>query len=106
MLWSEKSPFESFLTFSDWAVEQVGRSHAISLNRLAELLFEYLTDARDFSGQAVAESIWRDFHRVGRHDKPKFLRPFDLPAIKDLFVNESELAGLPDRQARHASGLM
>lgn len=105
MLWFERSPFDSFLTFSDWAVEQVGRSHAISLNRLAELLFEYLTKQTGHSGQAVAESIWRDFQRVGRRDKPKFLRPFDLPAIKDLAGHESEIEGLPDRQARHISGM-
>jgi hypothetical protein len=106
LLWIESSPFESFLAFSDWAVEQVGRSHAISLNRLVELMFRYLTEIKQIDGQTVAESIWRDFHRAGRHDKPKFLRPFDLPTIKDLTGHESELPDLPGRQARHASKLM
>lgn len=106
LLWSEGSAFASFLAFSDWAVEQVGRSHAISLNRLVELMFRYLTEQQQLAGQRVAESIWRDFHRAGRHDKPKYLREFDLPAIKDLSGHDSELPDLPDRQARHASRLM
>jgi len=106
LLWTDSSPFESFLSFSDWAVEQVGRSHAISLNRLVELLFQYLTQVKQLAGQQVAESIWRDFRRAGRHDKPKFLREFDLPTIKDLAGHESEIPDLPGRQARHASKLM
>ncbi|MDG2388612.1 MAG: DUF4080 domain-containing protein [Planctomycetaceae bacterium] len=106
LLWAESSPFESFLAFSDWAVEQVGRSHAISLNRLVELMFQYLTIIKQVEGQTVAESIWRDFHRAGRHDKPKFLRQFDLPTIKDPSGQKSEIPDLPGRQARHASKLM
>ena len=106
LLWNEGSPFESFLAFSDWAVAEVGRSHAISLNRLVELMFHFLTENKQLAGQLVAESIWRDFHRAGRHDKPKFLRDFDLPTIKDLSGHESEIPDLPDRQARHASRLM
>ncbi|MBD3676253.1 MAG: DUF4080 domain-containing protein [Planctomycetaceae bacterium] len=106
LLWSDGSPFESFLAFSDWAVAEVGRSHAISLNRLVELMFRYLTEQQQQEGQLVAESIWRDFHRAGRHDKPKFLREFELPTVKDLAGHESELPDLPDRQARHAGRLM
>jgi hypothetical protein len=106
LLWTDRSPFEAFVSFSDWAVEQVGRSHAISLNRLVELLFEYLTTVTGHAGQEVAESIWRDFHRAGRHDKPKFLREFELPSVKDLRSHENDTDGLPDRQARHASDLI
>lgn len=100
-LWIAGSPFYGFLEFSDWVIEQVGRSHAISLNRLAELLFEYLTGRLHQNEREVAESIWRDFQHSGRTDKPKFLKPFELNVIRDLSGHESEIPAIPQRQARH-----
>jgi hypothetical protein len=108
MLWREalesrRSPFWSFLHFSDWLFGRVGRNHSIALTHLAEMLFEYLTGERGVDAPAVATAVWRDFRAGGRRDGPDFLRPF---------LSEAELRGarrdLPDaaaapppRQARH-----
>ena len=94
------SPFWGFLELTDWLSAKVGRSHSISLHRLAELLFGYLTAERRFDSTDVAQSLWTDYQRVGRRDIPEFLlshigrrqptlRPRGLPAA------------LPRRQARH-----
>ncbi|HEX2973369.1 MAG TPA: DUF4080 domain-containing protein, partial [Tepidisphaeraceae bacterium] len=46
LLWGNDSPFRSFLAFSDWLYQRTGRTHAIALQTLAELVFEYLCEQR------------------------------------------------------------
>ncbi len=58
MIWGEKSPFTEFSRLSDWLFTKSGRTHAISLVRLAELLFEFLTEVEKLPPQTVADSIW------------------------------------------------
>ena len=99
-LWMDgHSPFERFLAFSDWLHARSGRHHGIALVRLAEFLFEHLTEnlAQD-KGEAAA-AIWSDYQRTGHSDKPPFLRPF-LPA-ESAFANPTASAKGPKRQARH-----
>src|SRR2546422_4781287 len=43
LIWGDASPFESFMRLSDWLFAKIGRTDAIALPRLGELLFEYLT---------------------------------------------------------------
>lgn len=92
------SAFGSFLSLCDWLFARENRAHGISLVRLAEHLFDYLTSVIGTSEEVVAEAIWRDYTRTGRHDRPAFLRRFDLPhpAKSD---RSTDLA--PRRQARH-----
>jgi len=97
LIWSG-SPFWSFMRWSEWLYEQVGRTDSIALPRLAELLFNFLTGVLGLSHASTAESIWRDYQRGGRRDKPEFLRPF----VKDEMAEPrpNRLNGLK-RQARH-----
>ena len=99
MLWREgRSPFWSFLSFSDWLFQQVGRQHGIALSRLVQLMFHYLVEQRDSDPQAMAEALWRDYQRGGRSDLPEFLRPYVSPPRR----GESMAGiGVPPRQARH-----
>ena len=46
-----------------------------------ELLFEFLTAELKLDAKPVAETLWRDYQRGGRHDKPGFLKDF-LPRKK------------------------
>ncbi|HEX2972214.1 MAG TPA: hypothetical protein VHP11_07765, partial [Tepidisphaeraceae bacterium] len=99
LLWGNDSPFRSFLAFSDWLYQRTGRTHAIALQTLAELVFEYLCEQRGRDRRTVAEALWRDYQRGGRRDVPTFLRPY-LPehtSIRGPSVNT-----LP-RQSRHLS---
>ena len=71
-----RSPFVEFRQLANWLFTRVGQSHGVSLSRLFELVFEYLTRQRQFAAADVATTLWRDYQRGGRSDKPAFLRPF------------------------------
>ncbi len=100
LLWNNgASPFHSFLRWSDWLHGRVKRTDSIALMRLMELLFAFLTGELKLEARAVAETLWRDYQRGGRFDKPGFMKEF-LPA-GDVRPRAHPKPGLPKRQARH-----
>jgi hypothetical protein len=98
-IWGERSPFESFMTLSDWLYQRTGRKHAIALQHLAELLFEWLTDARGDDAAGVGAALGEDYQRGGRSDVPEFLRPYVQPRPRAL----TNVSKLPRRQQRHTA---
>ncbi len=100
LLWGDESPFEGFLTWSDWLYEKTGKTHAIALKRLAEFIFEYLVEVRGLERMFVAETILTDYQQGGlRKDVPPFIQVY-LP--KGLVSSDSSSdRSLPARQARH-----
>jgi len=68
------SPFWAFLHFTDWLHAKAGRQHSISLARLTEYLFEYLTREGGWSPPQVAGALQSDYQRMGRRDLPGALR--------------------------------
>jgi radical SAM superfamily enzyme YgiQ (UPF0313 family) len=99
LLWNDgTSPFATFLRWSDWLHTQVGRTDSIALVKLMELLFEYLTRVLNREARLVAKTLWRDYRRGGRCDKPIFLREY-LP--DDVSVTTRLRRTAPKRQARH-----
>ncbi len=100
-LWGDGSPFAALLALSDWLHAREGRSHAIALGRLAELLFEHLTKERKLDPRDVAPALWDDVRENGRRDGPEFLRPH-LPESAFREQRRRVVAtSLPTRQARH-----
>jgi radical SAM superfamily enzyme YgiQ (UPF0313 family) len=93
-----QSPFAAFMQWSDWAFAKIGRQHSIALDRLAHLLFEYLTEVGQLENPAVAEIIWSDWQRAGRRERPAFLAPYVSDAEIPPPRSKSET---PKRQARH-----
>ncbi len=91
--------FAGFLRFSDWLHARTNRTDGIALIRLMELLFEFLIAELRLDPKLVAETLWRDYRRAGRHDKPGFLKPF-LSEEKAVPLRKTKTA-LPKRQARH-----
>jgi radical SAM superfamily enzyme YgiQ (UPF0313 family) len=104
LIWSDAaSPFAAFMHWSEWLHAHAGRTDSIALSRLMEWLFEYLTGERKLNGRRVAETLWRDYQRGGRRDKPSFLREF-LP--EDGTALHRRSTSPLKRQARHlATGL-
>jgi radical SAM superfamily enzyme YgiQ (UPF0313 family) len=97
---TNRSPFHAFLRWSDWLHGRTGRTDGIALVRLMELLFEFLTGELQFDAKPVAEVMWRDYQRGGRHDKPGFLK--NLLSIEEpLMSARKNKSALPKRQARH-----
>ncbi|HTD85460.1 MAG TPA: radical SAM protein, partial [Candidatus Binatia bacterium] len=75
LLWTGGgSPFASFLRWSDWLHQRIGRTDSIALARLMELLLAFLTDERGLERRKVAETMARDYQRGGRRDAPEFLK--------------------------------
>jgi hypothetical protein len=86
------------MRFAEWLHARANRPDGIALARLMEWLFEFLKDELKLNTQLVAETLWSDYKRGGRHDKPSFLREF-LPDSESELPRRSTT--LPKRQARH-----
>ena len=99
LIWGDRSPFKSFMRLSDWLYAESGQTHALALARLAELIFRHLVEVGQGDAAVVAEALWQDYQRVGRSDRPAFLRPY----IADGRVPaKGAVAGMRrSRQARH-----
>jgi len=94
----QTSAFDRILQLSDWLYEQEQRRHGISLIRLFERLFEFLTLKHQHPDQIVAETLWSDYTRGSRRDRPAFLKRFELdaPPPRQLATQTA-----PARQGRH-----
>jgi hypothetical protein len=99
LLWDGDTPFNAFLKFSDWLYAKVRRQHSIALAGLAENLLNYLTAECGLAAKEVAESLWRDWQRSGRVDRPPFLAEF----VSESRAKTAQLKLGPARQARHVS---
>jgi radical SAM superfamily enzyme YgiQ (UPF0313 family) len=97
------SPFVAFLRWSDWLHAQVGRQHAIALNRLARCLLDYLTAVVGQPPAEVIASLQRDFQRASRQDLPPFLRA-DSTSAATATPPRPAPAPHSKRQRRHGSG--
>jgi radical SAM superfamily enzyme YgiQ (UPF0313 family) len=99
LIWSHAaSPFESFLRWSDWLFRRLNRTDTIALARLMELLLEYLTTEVKLDPRLAAESLWQDYQRAGRKDKPGFLAAHIPDTPKQSSAQRA--TGLK-RQSRH-----
>jgi radical SAM superfamily enzyme YgiQ (UPF0313 family) len=98
LIWAGgKSPFDSMSRLSDWLYAQVGRTHAIALPRLAELLFRWLTEHEGHAVMEVAEAMARDLEIGGVRNRPQFLRDH----VGDKPLAPASASTAPARQARH-----
>ena len=97
---TDKSAFAAFMRWSDWLYEKIGRQHSIALDRLAQWLFQYLTEECALAREAVAGTLWRDWQKAGRREKPVFLAKYipDEEVPPPLAKSKSDS---PKRQARH-----
>ncbi len=99
LLWSgQASPFAAFMKWSEWLHARAHQPHGIALARLAQWLFEYLTTTQGLAAPDVAQSLWSDWRRAGRREKPEFLAPY-LADAEERVTRPHSVA--PKRQARH-----
>ena len=99
LIWRAGSPFHGFMRWSDWLHAKTKRTDSIALMRLMELLFEFLTVETGQNPRQVAEIMWSDYRRGGRHDKPGFMKDY-LP-VDVVKSGSKSRSTLPKRQARH-----
>lgn len=98
----ESSPFVAFRRLTRWLFDREGLAAGISLGRLVERMFEFLTGEIGLAAERVAESLWRDYQRGGRSDKPHCLRPY-IGALPTKNPPVPRMESIPKRQARRQS---
>jgi hypothetical protein len=75
------SPFERFLTFSDWLGARLGRNHSIALVSLAEHLHHYLSV--ELAQLNAADVLRKDWFRGGiKRERLSFLEDAAVPLPK------------------------
>jgi len=76
LLWKNESVFEKFYAFGLWMYEQTESTWKISLQRLGELLFTYLTQVQGQAAQEVAPKMLEDMMKLKGRAIPLYLKPF------------------------------
>ena len=76
LLWEEKSVYENFYDFSAWAYTQTDSTWKISLVRLGELLFIYLTTIKSLDALHVANKMLNDMMKLKGRAIPSYLKPY------------------------------
>ncbi len=83
----EDDVYKGFFYFSEWIYKQSESTWQISLNRLSEYIFDYLTSYKSMDKKKIAESILDDIIKVKGRKIPGFLRTH-IKHIPDLRQNE------------------
>ncbi len=76
LLWRDASAFERFYAFTLWIYEQTDSTYKISLTRLGELLFSYLTQLLGLCEEEVATSMLHDMMKLKGRAIPAYLKPY------------------------------
>jgi radical SAM superfamily enzyme YgiQ (UPF0313 family) len=88
------SAFANFLRLSDWLYARTGQTHQLALERLFDLLREYLSAERGVAAAVVQAALDEDYRLTGARGRPK-QDGADQPA--------AFLPATPARQARHVA---
>ena len=96
LLWKDESVYENFYAFGLWIYEQTDSTWKISLQRLGELLFGYLTEVKRLDEQSVADAMLDDMMKLKGRAIPHYLKAF----AGDFIANaKSGTSGFNKRQA-------
>jgi len=76
LIWGEESVFENFYAFGLWIYQQTDSTWKISLQRLGELLFTYLTKVKNLDAQKVADMMLKDMMKLKGRAIPSYLKPY------------------------------
>ena len=95
LLWQNESVYESFYNFSLWIYTQTDSTWKISLQRLGELLFTYLTEVKNLDINLVALEMLEDMMKLKGRAIPTYLKPYS----KEFTTNAKEgTSGFNKRQ--------
>ena len=76
LLWRDKSVYEEFYAFGLWIYGETDSTWKISLQRLGELLFAYLTQVKKENTQEVANTMLEDMMKLKGRAIPAYLKPY------------------------------
>jgi hypothetical protein len=93
-----RSPFEAFMSLSDWLWETTHQAHGIALVRLFELVLRYVQSQTVGGVDRFATALLQDYQRDGRTDTPSFLSERVL--VESRLPKSTSTMGMA-RQLRH-----
>ncbi|MDF1876275.1 DUF4080 domain-containing protein [Sulfurimonas sp. SAG-AH-194-L11] len=96
LLWKDESVYENFYAFGLWMYEQTDSTWKISLQRLGELLFGYLSGVKGLDEQYIADAMLEDMMKLKGRAIPAYLKPFATDFIHNA---KSGTSGFNKRQA-------
>lgn len=100
----DPGPFERFMAFTQWAVQQWGSTKDLALPKVAEALFRFLVDHLQMDVAVVTQAMVADYTQGNSRYLPGFLHERD-DVPKELLRQPKQLRAqaqqLPSRQARH-----
>jgi len=85
LLWQDESVYENFYDFGIWMYKVTDSTWKISLQRLGELLFTYLTEVKGLDAQRVSDDMLVDMMKLKGRAIPAYLKPF-----ADSFVSNAK----------------
>lgn len=97
LLWKDTDVFGGFEAFSEWLFGKTDSTWNISLNRLAEMLFTYLSDVKGQNKTDLADVLVQDLMRVEGRKVPPFLRKY----VSITPEKKKELLKINKRQMMH-----
>jgi len=76
LIWQNGSVFKNFYNFGIWIYSQTNSTYKISLNRLGELLFTYLTEIKKLNKELVAGKMLEDIMKLKGRAIPSYLKKY------------------------------
>ena len=95
------SAFHHFLAFSDWLWQTTGKTHEFALEKLVDLLFDHLHQARHLDLDHVRIALLADYRASGARGRPHCLA--DLLAAERSALPAGAAKPRSERQGRHVS---
>ncbi len=91
-LWKDRSVYDGFFAFSEWIYTQTESTWKISLMRLSELLFRYLTEELGCDRTEIADSMIADIIKIEGRKIPGILQQHasHIPNLKRLYLQKHQ----------------
>ncbi len=83
LIWQEESVYKNFYHFGMWVYSQTNSTYKISLQRLGELIFTYLTEIKELDTQEVADMMLKDMMKLKGRAIPSYLKQYAGNFIQD-----------------------
>lgn len=97
LMFHEGLVFETFFEFSQFIYSKTDSTFQISLDRMSELIFNYLVFEKNFDKSEVATALIDDILKIAGRVLPKFLREYHEDSDKK---DKIKLIGATKRQAK------
>ena len=96
LIWENSTIYEGFFAFSEWVYIQTASTWKISLERLAKLMFEYLTEEKKIDAKRVSKLMISDVMKVKGRKLPPFLKGY----TSEKGINELVASGSFNKRQR------